>query len=171
MAIKSLLAEKALDPDGYIGMFYHKCWSIIKHDLLATISHLGLLSRNNFHVLNQALITLVPKKPRAQDAKEFCPISLLHSFAKLFSRILAQWLAPELSKIVAPNQMVSIKSRSIQDNFILVRQSARAMHHKRKASVFLKLDIPHAFDSISWPFLLEVLRRTSFSPRCVVGWP
>lgn len=67
------------------------------------ISHLGHLAGNNFHLLNQALITLVLKKPGAQEAKDFHPISLLHSFAKLFSKILAQRLAPELAKVVAPN--------------------------------------------------------------------
>lgn len=127
-AIKSLPSEKALGPDGFIALFYQKCWGIIKDDVMAAIYKLGNLAGNYFHLLNQAMITLVPKKLAAQEARDFHPISLLHSFAKLFSKILARRLAPELAKVVAPNQTSFIKSRSIHDNFFLVRQSARLLH-------------------------------------------
>lgn len=57
------------------------------------------------------------------------------------------------------------KSRSIQDNFLLVRQSARLLHQQKRAAFLLKLDIAQAFDSLSWPFLLEVLTRKGFGPK------
>lgn len=98
---------------------------------MVVIYKLGRLAGDNFHLLNQALITLVPKKLAAQGARDYCPISLLHSFAKLFSKILARRLAPELAKVVVPNQSVFIRSRSIQDNFFLVRQSARLVQQKK----------------------------------------
>lgn len=34
MVIKDLPSEKAPGPDGFIGIFYKKCWSIIKEDLV-----------------------------------------------------------------------------------------------------------------------------------------
>ena len=39
--IKSLPSEKALGPDGFIGLFYKKCWDIVKNDLFE--SGLGVL--------------------------------------------------------------------------------------------------------------------------------
>ena len=36
------------------------------------------------------------------------------------------------------------------------------MHGKRLSSLMLKIDIAKAFDSVSWPFLLEDLRHIGF---------
>lgn len=102
-AIKSLPLEKAPGPDGFTALFYQTCWGIIKGDIMAAFLHLGHSSSNNFHLLNQALVTLLPKKSAAHEPKDFRPISLLHSFAKLFSKVLSRRLAPFLATVVAPN--------------------------------------------------------------------
>jgi hypothetical protein len=45
---------------------------------------------------------------------------------------------------------------------VLVRQVARKINMRRQTGVLLKLDLARAFDSISWSFLFEVLRRMGF---------
>lgn len=120
-AICSLPADKAPGPDGFIALFYQQCWAIIKSDVMAAIHKLGSLAGNSFARLNQALITLLPKKLEPQGVKDYRPISLIHSFAKIFSKILAVRVAPIMATIIAPNQSAFITTRSIQDNFFLVR--------------------------------------------------
>jgi hypothetical protein len=39
-------------------------------------------------LLNAAYVTLIPKKKEADMAKDFRPISLVHSFAKLITKIV-----------------------------------------------------------------------------------
>jgi hypothetical protein len=101
----------------------------------------------------------------AIDLSDFRPISLVHSFALLLTKVLARRLAPWMTELVDDNQFAFIRGRCIQDNFLFVQESARALHTKKEASLLFKVDIAKAFDSVSWPFLLSVLRQRGFGPR------
>jgi hypothetical protein len=72
-----------------------------------------------------------------------------------------------MPELVGRNQSAFIKGRCIQDNFVLVRQSAVLLHHRKEPSVLLKLDVARAFDSVSWLFLLSILRQRGFGPRWI----
>jgi exonuclease III len=163
--IKDLPSDKAPGPDGFTGRFYKACWPIIKGDIMAAL--LSIWGRNcrNLWRLNSAYITLLPKKTDAEMVKDFRPISLVHSFAKLVTKILANRLAGRLNDMVSPNQSAFIKKRFIQDNFMMVQQTVKYLHSQKQPRILLKLDITKAFDSVSWPFLLEVLRKLGFGPR------
>lgn len=67
--------------------------------------------------------------------KDYRPISLMHSFSKLFAKCLARRLAPKLKLIMAPNQSAFIKERSIHDNFRSVQLACRWLHYKKFAAV------------------------------------
>lgn len=72
-----------------------------------------------------------------------------------------------MGELVQTNQSVFIKGRCLHDNFLLVRQMARRLHRRKAKGVLLKLDITKAFDSLSWPFLFEVLHAKGFSERWI----
>jgi hypothetical protein len=150
---------------GFIGAFYQRAWPVIKHDIMAGLLKLGVGDGRGFARLNRALITLIPKRPDALEIGDFRPISLVHSFAKLFSKILANRLGRRIGEVVSMNQSAFIKNRSLHDNFVLVRQVARKINRCRQPGVLLKLDLAKAFDSISWSFLFEVLRHMGFGDR------
>jgi spore maturation protein SpmA len=84
-----------------------------------------------FLALNTAFITLLPKKEVAEQPKDFRPISLVHSFAKLVTIIIANRLASRLNEMVSPIQSAFIKGRFIQDNFMLVQQMTRFLHQQK----------------------------------------
>jgi hypothetical protein len=160
--IISLPLDKAPGPDGFTGRFYKVCWSIIKIDVLAAISCVWARKFANMNCLNSAYITLIPKLEGVDKVKDFRPISLIHSFAKLMTKLMANRLASQLQHLVSPNQSAFIKKRFIQDNFMLVQHTARFLQQQKQPRIMIKLDISKAFNSVSWPFLIEVLIRLGF---------
>jgi hypothetical protein len=115
--------------------------------------------------LNNALITLLPKKVGASCPSDFRPIMMIHSFAKLISKMLSLRLAPSLPELVSRNQNAFIRARSIHDNYKYVQRAAMLIREKKIPMLLLKLDISKAFNTLSWPFLLEVLQAHGFSGR------
>jgi hypothetical protein len=108
---------------------------------------------------------LLPKRADACRLSDYRPISLIHLVAKIFAKVLSLRLAPRLDSLVSNNQNAFITGRSLHDNFVLVRQSAKLLHHLGAPRILLKLDLAKAFDSLSWPFLFEALRHYGFGDR------
>jgi hypothetical protein len=71
-------------------------------------------------------------------------------------------LRRRLGDIVSANQSAFVQGRCLHDNFVLLRQVARKINQRKVPGVLLKLDLSRAFDSMSWVFLFEVLRRRGF---------
>ncbi|VAH64551.1 unnamed protein product [Triticum turgidum subsp. durum] len=97
------------------------------------------------------------------------PEYLIHLIAKLFAKALSLRLAPRLGGMVSTNRSAFIAGCSIQDNFLLMQQTARLIHNLKVPLMMLKLDIARAFDSVSWPFLLQILSHLGFDP-CWREW-
>ncbi|WVZ53201.1 hypothetical protein U9M48_004174 [Paspalum notatum var. saurae] len=134
--IKDMPLDKAPGPDGFTG-----------------------------RLLNSAFITLIPKSAEAASVKDYRSISLVHSFAKLVTKILANRLAPLLPTLVSINQSAFVRGRSIHDNFMLVQQLAKKLHLSKEPHLLLKLDISKAFDTVSWSFLIEIMLHLGFGLR------
>lgn len=95
--IQDIAAEKARGPDGYIGTFL----STVGGRQARSNACLGWITFTNsmvhFAKLNTAHLVLLPKKPDAKWIGDFRPISFTHSIGKIFSKLLATRLAPELN--------------------------------------------------------------------------
>ncbi|XP_073357774.1 uncharacterized protein [Aegilops tauschii subsp. strangulata] len=165
-AVKQLPMGKAPGPDGFTAEFLRACWPIIKADICATFEKLYAMNGRGFHKLNEALLILLPKKPDACTLADYRPISLIHLLAKLFAKVLSLRLAPKMGQLVSANQSAFIAGCSMHDNFLLVQQTARLLHNLKASRILLKLDIAKAFDTVSWPFLLQTLRHLGFGHRC-----
>lgn len=96
---------------------------------------------------------------------DYRPISLIHNFAKLISKLLANRLGPHLEQMISVNQTAFIQKRCIQDNFIYVQQVIRDLHKSKTPAFFIKLDISKAFDTVSWTYLLHIMSHLGFGQR------
>jgi retron-type reverse transcriptase len=161
-AIEDLPLDKAPGPDGFSMAFFHSCWDIIKADLMEVIKAFSELSTQNFHILNTANMVLLPKKDGADAITDFRPISLIHGIPKIIAKAMARRLGPKMNEIVSRSQSAFIKSRTIHDNFMYVRNTARKLHRSKTPALLIKLDIAKAFDSVRWEYLLDLLQRLGF---------
>ena len=168
-AVDKTAGDKAPGPDGFTGAFFKACWPIVKGDIMAVIRHFSALHVDHLHWLNSANIALLPKKDGAEEVSDFRPISLIHGVAKLISKIMATRLAPHMNNLVSNSQSAFIKTRSIHDNFLYVKNLARKLHKTKTPTLLLKLDIKKAFDSVRWDYLVDMLQHMGF-PAIYRDW-
>ena len=128
LAVEDMPKDKAPGPDGFTTAFFSSCWETIQPDLMRVIDAFSELSVNNFHIINSANIALLPKKDGATSISDFRPISLIHIIPKILAKIMARRLSPKMDDLVSSCQSAFIKTRSIHDNFMYVRNTARRLH-------------------------------------------
>ena len=103
-AIIASPAEKAPGPDGFTGKFFRSCWHIIKDEIMAVFQKFYHMAGRNFSDINTALIALLPKRNEASEIGHYRPISLIHSVAKLISKVLALRISAALDGVISPAQ-------------------------------------------------------------------
>jgi hypothetical protein len=165
--IKATPKEKAPGLDVFIGLFFSSCWDVVNEDIMRVIQYFHLMNQQDFRFLNQAYVVLIPKKQDPQRVVDYKSISLTHSFAKIISKILVNRLGPELKFLISINQATFIKKRCIHNNFVFVQQVVEELHKKKIPYLFIKWDISKAFDSVSWPYLLDIMTQLGFGQKWI----
>jgi hypothetical protein len=107
--------------------FLHQAWHIIRLDIMKAYHAFWHVDATRFHLLNDALMILLPKKGNVATMQEYRLISLIHIIGKLFSEVLASRLAPHLNKLISVNQSAFLKGCYIQDTFRLVQSLAKQL--------------------------------------------
>jgi hypothetical protein len=114
----SMKGNKAPGPDGFLGSFYHKAWSVVGacvEDAVLELFGSGQLLKE----VNSTIITLVPKKRNPSSMGEYRHISCCDVIYKCITKVLANRLLPGLVEVVSPNQWAFIHGRSIGGNILL----------------------------------------------------
>jgi hypothetical protein len=106
--IHSLPPDKAPGPDGFTTHFVQTAWPVIMHDIICAFDAVGSMDTRDFHNINEASTTLIPKTAEAKGIKDYRPISLIHVVSKLFSKVLANRLSPKLQELVHVSQSAFI---------------------------------------------------------------
>ncbi|XP_026384092.1 uncharacterized protein LOC113279630 [Papaver somniferum] len=154
--------ENAPGPDGFSGIFYRSCWEIIKNDLVNAIQFCW---RRNFILkgMKSSFLFLLPKVQGAKSAKNFRPIGLSIIF-KIFTKLITKRMSGLMNKLISPQQVAYVKGRSIHEQVMLASELVNEMKFKRRGGNFgIKLDISQDYDTVSWKFLIKVLKKYGFS--------
>nr|KYP42285.1 Transposon TX1 uncharacterized [Cajanus cajan] len=88
---------------------------------------------------------------------------------KILSKLLANKLKKVLSYVIDKRQSVFIDGRNILQSVVIANEAIDEAKRYKKQSIFFKVDFEKAYDSVSWNYLLYMLRRLGFYEEWV-GW-
>lgn len=81
-------------------------------------------------------------------------------------KIIADILSTVFPFIISPEQRAFIPGRSIKDYISVTYEVVNLLHNKSHAgNLALRIDISKAFDTLSWDFLINVLKAYGFSEK------
>lgn len=166
VAVKQLARNKASGPDGVLNEFLQLHWGVIKSDLIRIMQ--GFYDHSiDLTAINQANITMIPKKEEPKHVSDFRPISVMNAVPKLISKILANRLRSFLPDLISPTQTAFIQGRQISENFNTTREILHHISKNGKPACFIKLDFAKAFDSVNWTFLRTIMLARGFPSRWI----
>ncbi|XP_078150204.1 uncharacterized protein LOC144545511 [Carex rostrata] len=167
-AIKQWPNHKSPGPNGFLGEFYKTYADLIAPDLLnlyTTVTEQDC----SLTPLNTSYIVLLPKVSAPLRPTDFRSISLLHGVQNFFSKILSNRLQGQIQKLIDNAQTGFLKGRQITENYLYVQH---LLHHAKATALPLalfKADIKKAFNTVSWEFIIAVLKNLGF-PDTWLGW-
>ncbi|XP_026429943.1 uncharacterized protein LOC113326421 [Papaver somniferum] len=163
-AISDIANDKAPGPDGFLILFFQKCWRFIKEDIMSTVKEFCTTGTiNSKH--NSTFITLVPIKDHIETINDCRPICLLTSVYKIIAKVLATRLKLVMDKLISPVQYAYIEGRKIIDGTLIANELVDSRLRSEKPGIVCKIDLEKDFDRINWRYLEFVLQQMSFSKK------
>ncbi|WZY89463.1 hypothetical protein YC2023_046198 [Brassica napus] len=156
-------------PDGFPVEFFKGAWSILGSEFIASVRKFFELSFMPTS-LNSTSLILLPKRPGAENIKEYRPIACLNTQYKLITRLLSNRLKIVLPGLVLPNQTAFVADRLLLENVLLASELVQGYHRLSDSpKITLKIDIAKAFDSVRWDFVLSSLVAYHI-PQQFISW-
>ena len=162
---------KSPGPDGTPPVFFQQNWQLVGSDVIRSVNSFlcpGFLLKEQ----NKTFITLIPKKDRPQETKDFRPISLCNSSYKIIAKLLAIRLKSVMGDLVDKYQNAFVQGRQMTDNYFISHEIINWVRKRKKGNCFagiLKVDLSKAYDRIRLDFVEAMLRKMKF-PENWVGW-
>jgi hypothetical protein len=162
-AVFALNKDSAPGPDGFGAYFFQHYWDIVQFDVINAVLEFFTTSWI-LPGFNANIIALLPKTPNAHSIDQYRPIAMANFKFKIISKIIADRLASILPSIISEEQMGFIHDRNIKDCLCIASEAVNLLHNKSfGGNLALKIDISKAFDTLEWPFLLNVLKNFGFN--------
>ncbi|XP_059315388.1 uncharacterized protein LOC132065996 [Lycium ferocissimum] len=162
-AVFELNGDSTCGPDGFSGIFYQKCWEVIKADVFSVVKAFfegQTLPKSITHTN----LVLLPKKNVVESFSDMRPISLSNFINKVISRVVHDRLDKLPTRVISPNQSGFVKGRNIIENVLLTQEIVTDIRKRGKpANVIIKLDMTKAYDRVSWLYLCKVMKKMGFS--------
>ncbi|KAG1592700.1 hypothetical protein G6F47_009347 [Rhizopus delemar] len=112
-------------------------------------------------------VSLIPKKGSLSDLKNWRPISLINTDAKVFTRILSAKIISCVDDLITPYKSGFLRHRFIADNGLLMKLVMDYAKSTNSKALGLLLDQEKAYDRVHPDYLQKVLTHFGFSPSFI----
>ena len=149
-------SDKSPGLEGINFKFIKQFWQTIKPDFLRFLDEFyvnGIFPRGS----NASFIALIPKV-----LNDYRPISLIRCTYKIVAKILANRLKKVMPHIIHETQSAFIEGRHMLHSVVVANKAVEEAKRCQKPCVVFKVDYEKAYDSVSWDFLIYMLRRMGF---------
>ncbi|XP_062093811.1 uncharacterized protein LOC133799837 [Humulus lupulus] len=128
-AMFSIHSVKSPDPDGYGAGLFKALWKDIGKEVSMAV--LDFFDSDRIPpLLNDTIISLIPKLDQPTNASEFRPIACCNSIYKCISKMLCNRLAVVLPSLINLNQGAFIKHRSLAYNVLIFQDLIKGYNRK-----------------------------------------
>ena len=152
--------------DGITIEFYQLFWPLLGNLLVEVFNEShedGKLPESQ----RKSVISLIHKKDREDDIKNYRPISLTNVDYRILAFTLSERLHKVLNNIISSDQCAYVRGRYMGTNIRLVNDVIDYFDMTDKNGILFMLDFTKAFDSLEWNFLLKTLRFFNFGPSFI----
>ena len=159
-------SEKSPGPDGLNFKFIKQFWHILKLDIIIFLYEFhanGIFPKGG----NASFIALVPKVPDPQNLYEFRPISLIGCVYKIVAKLLANRLKRIMPDIIDERQSAFVAGRQLLHSAIIANEVVEEAKRRKKSCLVFKADFEWAYDSVSWDFLIYMMRKMGFCNKWI----
>lgn len=148
-------------------IFYSYCWDTIKTNLVTAVQAF-FRGATLPKAWTSMPIVIIPKVSNPVKFGDLRRISLCSYNAKVILKVISNRMASLLPHIISLEQSDFVKGRNIIENILLAQEMLHKLDSKVKGNnAALKLDMAKAYDRISWPFILKVLRQFGFDEKLI----
>jgi len=158
-------SEKSPGPDGLNFKFIKKFLHLIKPDVLRFLDEFyvnGKFPRG----CNASFIALLPKVQEPQLLNDYRPISLIGCVYKIVAKLLVNQLKV-MPLIIDERQSAFIEGKHMLRSTVIANEVVEEARRGHKSCIVFKVDYEKAYDSVSWNFLLYMIRRMGFCSKWI----
>ena len=120
------------------------------------IEKYGVAESTDFH---EGCMCPIYKKKDPDNVANYCPITLLNTDYKIFTKALSLKLASVAGEVIHEDQAGFIRGRSIFNQIKTTKLVTDYMERTQKAGAIVALDQEKAYDKILHPYLWAVLEK------------